>query len=140
MWPAREKSNPRRMEAIRMIRHLTDTPSLAVGLTIFSYTKSPATCSGDAAPRKLPGKCASLHPKPTPLGTNTPYRDPRISGLFRDKALLAYVAGPLVVSAVHDSYIKPRSATRKLCVHYTRWTSAQEFLYLRVPSQASHLR
>ena len=39
-------------------------------------------------PGWLPGQCASMHPKPTTLGVNGPYRVPRMSGLFRDKALL----------------------------------------------------
>ena len=45
--------------------------------------------ASNALPGRLPGQCASMHPEPTTLGVNAPYRVPKILGLLRARALLA---------------------------------------------------
>ena len=55
-------------------------------VTVEVATKNPA--SYDALAGRLPGQCASMHPKPITLGVNAPCRVPRILGLFRAEALL----------------------------------------------------
>ena len=44
--------------------------------------KAPKPCANNAPPRRLPGQCATMHPKPTTLGVNAPYRAPRMSGHY----------------------------------------------------------
>ena len=63
-------------------------------------TRSPTTYANNAVPRRLPGQCASMHPKLTTLGVNALYKVPRIWGLFRAEALLAHDAGLSVPTSV----------------------------------------
>ena len=49
-------------------------------------TGSPSTYADNALPGRLPGQCASLHPKLSTIGVNAPYRAPRILGLLGPSA------------------------------------------------------
>ena len=81
-------------------------------------TESPATYASNDLPGRLPGQCASMHPKPTTLGVNIPYRVPRMLGLsrlFRGKAIPAHVAGLSVSTSVRYFRLKGESGLIDVC-------------------------